>query len=142
VQQTLKLENLGRNDQKENPMLTPFGKAIRKMRIDLAITLKEMAERLGVTPAYLSAVETGKKRVTDDLLDKIEEHYSLSAIEARDLRRQADQSASVIKLKMNGTDNGIREMATVFSRRFSDLEEKEVQEIMNILNKKKSQGDG
>lgn len=38
--------------------LTPYGKEIRKLRVDAHATLKDMAPFLGVSMAYLSATET------------------------------------------------------------------------------------
>lgn len=46
-------------------MLTRFGKQLRKLRIDREERLKDMADRLNVTTAYLSAVENGKRTVPD-----------------------------------------------------------------------------
>ena len=47
-------------------MLTPFGQIVRKKRIDKFLTLKEMADALGVSSAFLSAVEMGRKAIPDD----------------------------------------------------------------------------
>ena len=44
-------------------MLTNFGKALRKLRIDNNELLKDMALKLEVTVSYLSAVENGKRDV-------------------------------------------------------------------------------
>lgn len=44
-------------------MLTPLGRAARKWRIDRDMRLCDMAGDLGVSVAYLSAVETGRKRI-------------------------------------------------------------------------------
>ena len=38
-------------------MITNFGKFLRKLRVDHNEFLKDMAARLGVTVAYLSAIE-------------------------------------------------------------------------------------
>ena len=45
-------------------MITPFGKYLRKLRIDHDEKLKDMAAKLGVTGSYLSAVEIGKRDST------------------------------------------------------------------------------
>ena len=42
-------------------MLTAYGKAARKWRIDRHMRLRDMARDLGVSVAYLSALETGRK---------------------------------------------------------------------------------
>ena len=41
--------------------MTPFGDRMRKLRAERGITLKEMADGLGVSSAYLSALEHGKR---------------------------------------------------------------------------------
>ncbi|EFA4483519.1 MULTISPECIES: helix-turn-helix transcriptional regulator [Escherichia] len=43
--------------------LTEFGKAVRKARIDTGYTLLTMAKALGTTPAFLSGLETGAKKI-------------------------------------------------------------------------------
>ncbi len=47
-------------------MLTEFGKAIRKIRLDKGEILKDMAKRLGISSAFLSAVENGRKNVPEN----------------------------------------------------------------------------
>ena len=41
--------------------MTPFGREIRKMRSERGVTLSDMAKALQVSPAYLSALEHGKR---------------------------------------------------------------------------------
>ena len=43
--------------------ITKFGEYARDLRIDRGENLKEMAKNLGVSSAFLSAVENGKKQV-------------------------------------------------------------------------------
>ncbi|HHU6304271.1 TPA: helix-turn-helix domain-containing protein [Klebsiella pneumoniae] len=45
--------------------LTDFGKAVRKARIDTGYTLLTMAKALGTTPAFLSGLETGTKKIPE-----------------------------------------------------------------------------
>ncbi|WP_309460957.1 helix-turn-helix transcriptional regulator [Escherichia coli] len=47
-------------DCRRRNMVTSFGKTLRKMRIDRGMVLKNMADLLGVSSAYLSAIELGK----------------------------------------------------------------------------------
>lgn len=44
-------------------MLTGIGKFLRKLRIDNEEILKDMADALGVSSAFLSAVENGRKKM-------------------------------------------------------------------------------
>ena len=41
--------------------MTPFGSRLRELRADRAITMREMAHALEISPAYLSALEHGKR---------------------------------------------------------------------------------
>ena len=52
-------------------MITPFGKELRKARVDLDMAQADMAKTIGVSPAYLSAVETGKRKATYALCERI-----------------------------------------------------------------------
>ena len=58
-------------------MATRLGKLLRKIRIDRDEYMKNMAERLGITSAYLSAIENGKRNMGNALLEKLAEVYSL-----------------------------------------------------------------
>lgn len=46
-------------------MLTRLGKELRKIRLDRDELMKDMARKLGVTVAYLSAVENGTRKFPD-----------------------------------------------------------------------------
>lgn len=48
--------------------LTEFGKVVRKIRIDKDMSLKDMAEIMGVSSAYISAMETGRKQLSSDFV--------------------------------------------------------------------------
>jgi DNA-binding Xre family transcriptional regulator len=52
-------------------MLTPFGKQLRKHRIDKWARLIDMADFIGISPSHLSGIEVGKRKLTDDILLKI-----------------------------------------------------------------------
>lgn len=41
--------------------MTPFGKRLRELREERGVTQKEMAQALRVSPAYLSALEHGRR---------------------------------------------------------------------------------
>lgn len=51
--------------------VTEYGKVIRQMRVEVDSSLRQMADEIGYSPTYLSAVEMGEKHTTDDLIDKV-----------------------------------------------------------------------
>lgn len=80
-------------------MLTPFAIEIRKLRLDRGLKLVEMADRLGFSAAYLSAVETGRKPIPADLVDKINVTFQLDAVAYYRLTEAAARSADKLLMK-------------------------------------------
>ena len=60
-------------------MLTSIGRFLRKLRIDNGEILKDMAEALGGSSAFLSAVENGKKKMTEGWIEKLKSIYCYRA---------------------------------------------------------------
>lgn len=121
-------------------MLTPFGKVVRKLRIDKGERLKEMAESFEMSSAYLSAVETGKKAVSVELVASVVRHFGLSAKEERELVKAAQQSGTQVTVGLVGASSHHRAVAIAFARRFSALSEEEVNKIKLILERKVQEG--
>ena len=57
--------------------LTPFGKAIKILRMDAGISQKEMAQDLGVSSTFLSNMEMGRNKINPDWVEKISEYFHL-----------------------------------------------------------------
>lgn len=120
-------------------MLTPFGKALRALRSEHGLLLKEMADHLMVSSAFLSAVETGRKSVPADFRRKISAHLSLDRSAEAELQQAIDQSAKEVRLKlpenMAGRD---RETASVLARQFGSLSSSDFEELRKILHRRRS----
>jgi transcriptional regulator with XRE-family HTH domain len=80
-------------------MLTEFGKKVRKARIDAGVTMMQMADDLGTTPSFLSAMETGRKKVPTEWVAKIEGFFSLRGVNVANLGAAADASNQSVSLE-------------------------------------------
>lgn len=118
-------------------MLTPFGQAVRILRIDKGLRLKEMADALGVTSAFLSAVETGRKNVSEGLVDKIAIFLNLSDKEKQNLFERVEESKTEARIQLGGLSSEYRQTAVAFARRFSGLSEQDIEKLKEILATKK-----
>lgn len=114
--------------------LTPFGKAARKIRIDRSETLGDMADALGISAAFLSSVETGKRNIPENLVEKIVRYFDLKGADAQELRRLAADSRNTIKLKPT---EKTRHVANAFARKFEALDKAQMDEILKVLNRVK-----
>lgn len=114
-------------------MITDFGKNLRKIRIDLGITLYQMAETTNVSPAFLSSIETGKKPVPDGYVATLAENYSCVMHRIDEFKRLAAQTKKEVKIKINHQDQSGSELVMAFARRFSELTEDQKTRIQAIL---------
>ena len=80
--------------------LTDFGSAVRKARIDAKVTLQTMANDLGVSAAYLSGLEVGRKKVPAEWAAAIQNYFSSKGLTTvPDLQALANVSNRSIPLE-------------------------------------------
>ena len=79
--------------------LTPFGKAIKILRMDAGISQKEMAQDLGVSSTFLSNMEMGRNKINPDWVEKISEYFhQRGAPVPSNLPEMADASNGFVSL--------------------------------------------
>lgn len=118
-------------------MLTGVGKFLRKLRIDNGEILKTMAETLGVSSAFLSAVENGKKKMPESWYGKLSAAYSFSEAQQESLRTAVMESNDRVEIHLQHASAGNRELAILFARQFDALDDETGQKIAEMLKKYK-----
>ncbi|NOL51802.1 helix-turn-helix domain-containing protein [Pelistega suis] len=116
--------------------LTKFGQFIRKYRINNLILLKHMADCLGVSSAFLSAVETGKKNLPPDFEKKLLEKYTFSKEEKQELLTSIDNSKTQEIIQMP-EDSFNKELVGAFCRNFETLDLATKEKILGLLTSRK-----
>jgi transcriptional regulator with XRE-family HTH domain len=113
--------------------MTPFGKFLRNLRIERGLLLKDMAEMLDVTSAYLSAVEHGKKGAPSAaLVSKLENLLNLTTEQKKELRRAAAASNTSMSIPSKLSPFAF-ETANAFARRLPILSERQLRKIQGVL---------
>lgn len=123
-------------------MLTTFGKELRKMRIESGEVLKDMADRIGVSTSFLSAIETGKKNIPARLIDKLCSEYSLPLQRRLELEDAARKSVPTVKVGLAGASEDRRDMALIFARNFEDVTDETARQIIDLLSRGVDDGGG
>jgi transcriptional regulator with XRE-family HTH domain len=83
--------------------VTPFGARLRGLRAETGVTLKQLAEALQVSAAYLSALEHGKRgSPSAGLVHQVNEYFGLIWDEADDLSRLARLSNPRVSVNTAG----------------------------------------
>jgi transcriptional regulator with XRE-family HTH domain len=119
--------------------MTPFGAKIRSMRAERGLDLKSMAQSLGVSSAYLSALEHGKRgRPSWTLLQGVIGYFNVIWDEADELTRLADISHPRVVIDTSGLDPQATVLANRLSREIATLSEADLADLVAILDAAKS----
>lgn len=81
--------------------LTKFGEAIRRIRGEGKITLSKMANDLGTSAAFLSAMETGRSKVPMEWVSKIGTYFLSmgKSVDLQELKIKACESNESVSLE-------------------------------------------
>ena len=97
--------------------MTPLGAKMRELRDSRGVTLKEMANALNVSSAYLSALEHGKRgKPTWILLQRIIHYFNVIWDEAEELQRLAELSDPKVSIDTGGLSPEATELANRLAR--------------------------
>lgn len=120
--------------------LTPYGEAVRIVRMRCDLTLKNMADAMGVSSAYLSAIEYGEKRLSDKLIKSALEYLSSKVDEEKLLfiRDAAEKSKHVVNTDSLAPD--ARGLVAAFARKLQQGNEP-TQDILKWLGEQNKKGD-
>ncbi|MEX0839477.1 MAG: helix-turn-helix transcriptional regulator [Parvibaculum sp.] len=118
--------------------MTPFGKKLRELRRARGVTMKEMAAALRVTPAYLSALEHGKRgRPSWRLVQAIVGYFNVIWDEAEELERLARLSHPRIVIDTSGLAPEATEAANRLAEEIAELGPVEIARLLAILDGRK-----
>ena len=115
--------------------MTPFGRRVRELRERRGLTLADMAAGLGVTPAYLSALEHGKRgRPTFTLIQGAIHLLGVIWDEADELIHLADISHPRVTVDTAGLDSEATLFANRLARDIAELESDDLRRLVAILD--------
>jgi transcriptional regulator with XRE-family HTH domain len=118
--------------------MTPFGEKMRKLRADRAITLKQMSSAIGVSSAYLSALEHGKRgRPGWHLIQRIIAYFNIIWDEAEEVTRLARISHPRITIDTSGLNPLATELANRLADDIGKLELQTLNELLAVLSSRK-----
>lgn len=116
--------------------MTPFGEMLRALRAEKGVTQAEMADALGVSSAYLSALEHGKKGAPSwALLQKIIPYFGLIWDEAERLQEQAHLSRPRVTIDTAGLDPRATKAVNLLARKVGHLSGQELDALLSVLDK-------
>lgn len=119
--------------------MTTISRLLRLIRLQHGEVLFDMAQKLGVTSAFLSAVENGRKSAPSTWLQRLTELYSLTPQQQNELSSAFSENVKQVRISLESAQAEQRDLAISFARRFDELDHKEIEAVMRILNKNHQQ---
>jgi transcriptional regulator with XRE-family HTH domain len=117
--------------------MTPFGAKLRQLRQARKVTMKAMAAALGVSPAYLSALEHGKRGTpTYILVQRAIVFFNIIWDEAEELVELAQLSNPRVTVDTSGLTPAATELANRIAKDISNLDEEKIEAILRLLPSK------
>lgn len=99
--------------------LTPFGIALRKLRVEKDLRLFDLAEAMQKSTALISAIETGRKTIPDGFVREVARALNLNATELKALNSAKEQTRKEVKVEHLRGDQ--RELIAALARRLDDM---------------------
>jgi len=112
--------------------MTPFGAKVREHRKKRGVTLSQMAAALSVSPAYLSALEHGRRGTpTWFMVQRIIAFFNVIWDEAEELQRLAELSDPKVSIDTGGLTPEATELANVLAAKISGLSPESLKHLLH-----------
>ena len=116
--------------------MTPFGEAVRGLRQRKGVTQKQMAQAIGVSAAYLSALEHGKRgQPTWMMLQRIIAYFNVIWDDADELFGIAAISNPKVVLDTSGLPSTHTAFANRLAGRIRSLSGETIRILEDVLEK-------
>ena len=115
--------------------MTPFGRRVRELRSERGITQKQMAADLGVSAAYLSALEKGNRGAPSwQFVQKVITYFNIIWDDAEELQALARTSHPRVVVDATGMSPEATELANLLASRIGELTQQDVLQIIHEVH--------
>jgi transcriptional regulator with XRE-family HTH domain len=116
--------------------LTPFGAKLRALRAERGVSQKQMAAALGVSAAYLSALEHGQRGAPGwALVQKIIGYFNIIWDDAEELERLAAISDPRVVIDTSGLSPEATRLANLLAEKVGSLDGATIDSLIEIVCK-------
>ena len=116
--------------------MTPFGEKLRMLRAEREIQLKDMAASLGVSAAYLSALEHGHRgKPNRRFVHQVCQYFGIIWDEAEALQALADRSHPRVVVDTAGLPARATELANLLAEKIRNIPIDDVDRLLTDLKR-------
>ena len=117
--------------------MTPFGQRMRELRAERGLTQQQQAKQLGVSKAYISALETGNRgRPSAPFVDQICAWLGLIWDDAEELKRLASLSHPKPTINVRKQTPDAVLLANMLAQNIERLDDEDCQILLTTLEKR------
>ena len=115
--------------------MTPFGEAVRRLRAERGVTQRQMAKAIGVSPAYLSALEHGNRSEPSwEFVQRVIGYFNIIWDEAEELQRLGGLSRPKVTIDTSGLSPKATEIANRLATSIERLDAATLEEIGRLID--------
>lgn len=117
--------------------MTPFGRRVRELRAERGVSQKQMAADLGVSAAYLSALERGNRGVPSwQFVQRVITYFNIIWDDAEELQALARSSDPNVRISTAGLPVEATEFANLAAETIGELSRQDLAELTHELRKR------
>lgn len=114
-------------------MISKFGEYIRIIRRKENDSLRNMAKKMDISAAFLSAMEVGRKNIPLSYVDKIDELYHLTEEEKNKLIEAIQETNDKVSIELSEMNEQQRQVTLVFARKIQTADEDLIEKLRKVL---------
>jgi len=116
-------------------VMTPFGEKLRAIRAARKLALKDMAAGLQVSPAYLSAMEHGRRgKPSRRFVHRVCQFLGIIWDDAEELQRLADLSHPRVVVDTAGLSPRATLLANLLAQRIDTMDEAALDRLLTLVD--------
>lgn len=100
--------------------ITPLGKELRKLRIDLGVNMSHMAKKIGYSTSMLSAIEVDQRSIPDNFVEKLMTAYPSLIVNRKKFEELVVLQNGTVKLPVKETNV---DLVAALARKFESSSE-------------------
>ena len=114
-------------------MISKFGLYIRKIREKENDSLRQMAIKLGISAAFLSAMEVGRKPIPVEYVDKIKSIYNLTEEQEIELENSIHETNERVPIELAAMNEAQEDISLMFARKIKTADEELLRKLKEAL---------
>ena len=114
-------------------MISKFGLCIRKFRLTIGESMRTMADKLGISATFLSAMEVGRKVVPIEYAKRIKELYDLDEEQYTELYEAIIETNQHVDIELAKMNEAQKEVSMVFARKIENADPELIEKLRKAL---------